>query len=63
MSNTERQLEALMQPHLRAAWEAGFYAGQQFGQAYEQFDPNRDSEYDAPSPVSNPYVFNKKENT
>jgi hypothetical protein len=50
----EAELETLMRPRLAAAWEAGFYAGQQFGRAYERHDPQWDRE-DAPTQPANPY--------
>lgn len=51
----EAELEKLIQPRLAAAWEAGCYAGQVYGQAHERFDPNRDPEYDEPTPPQNPF--------
>lgn len=42
---------------MKDAWEIGFRAGQSYGQACEQFDPNRDPGWDEPEKPRNPYLL------
>jgi hypothetical protein len=51
---TSRAIDEQIRREKAAAWEAGFYAGQQFGQAWEKHDPQWDMD-DYPSKPSNPY--------